>query len=115
MSNAERNADATAPRATRAAVSLAEARSKTGLLSRNPYFCIPVKSACPGLGLVRASALAPVSWSASTTSGDITCSHLGHSVFAIVMAIGPPMVLPCRTPPVKETSSSSSFILAPRP
>ncbi len=31
------------------------------------------------------------------------------------IAIGPPMVIPCRTPPVSSTSSCSNFIRAPRP
>ena len=115
MSSFLRKAAATSPRATRAAVSLADARSKTGLESRKPYFCIPVKSAWPGRGRVSASALAPVSSSSETTSADMTCCHLGHSVFSITIAIGPPIVLPCLTPPVKLALSSSSFIRAPLP
>ena len=106
---------ATRPSATRAAVSRADARSKTGLESRKPYFCIPVKSACPGRGLVSASARAPVSLSCSTGSADITSCHLGHSVFATVMATGPPIESPCLTPPLIETSSCSNCIRAPRP
>ena len=98
--NVLRKADATSPNATLAAVSLADALSRTGRLSKKPYFCMPVKSACPGRGRVSASALAPVSSSLSTGSADITCSHFGHSVLAIVIAIGPPMVKPWRTPPV---------------
>ncbi len=44
---------ATAPAATRAAVSRAEARSSTSRASVKPYFCMPGRSACPGRGLVR--------------------------------------------------------------
>ena len=47
-----RKARATAPSATRAAVSRALARSSTGRASSNPYFCMPVRSAWPGLGRV---------------------------------------------------------------
>ena len=45
----------------------------------------------------------------------MTVSHFGHSVFAIVIATGPPSVRPCLTPPVISTSSCSNFIRAPRP
>ena len=51
----------------------------------------------------------------STGSGDITCSHLGHSVFATLIATGDPMVMPWRTPPRMSTSSCSKLIRAPRP
>src|SRR4051794_40422372 len=40
-----RNADATAPSATRAAVSRADARSRIGRASSQPYFCMPTRSA----------------------------------------------------------------------
>ena len=36
---------ATAPSATRAAVSRAEARSRIGRASSKPYFCMPARSA----------------------------------------------------------------------
>src|SRR5580698_862739 len=107
---------ATSPSATRAAVSRALARSSTGRASSCPYFCMPVRSAWPGRGLVSGAFLA---WSASsaalTGSGDITVSHLGHSVLAIRTATGPPSVTPCRTPPVISAASCSNFIRAPRP
>ena len=45
----------------------------------------------------------------------MTASHLGHSVLAILIATGPPSVLPCRTPAVSSTSSCSNVIRAPRP
>src|SRR6476661_6281951 len=43
-----RNADATAPSATRAAVSRADARSRIGRASVKSYFCMPTRSAGPG-------------------------------------------------------------------
>ena len=45
----------------------------------------------------------------------MTVSHFGHSVFAILIATGPPSVRPCRMPPVSSTSSRSNVIRAPRP
>ena len=107
---------ATSPSATRAAVSRALARSSTGRASAWPNFCIPARSAWPGRGLVSGAFLAwasSVAW--STGSGDMTVSHFGHSVFAILIATGPPSVRPCRTPPVSSTSSRSNVIRAPRP
>lgn len=104
------------PRATRAAVSRALARSRIGRASSSAYFCIPARSAWPGRG--RVSGALRASWassSGSTGSADMTFSHLGHSVLPIMTATGPPMVSPCRTPPRKVTSSFSNFIRAPRP
>ncbi len=43
--NSARNAFDTAPAATRAAVSRAEARSRTSRASPKPYFCMPGRSA----------------------------------------------------------------------
>ncbi|CAM5702931.1 hypothetical protein SALBM135S_00982 [Streptomyces alboniger] len=107
---------ATAPSATRAAVSRAEARSRIGLASSKPYFCMPARSAWPGRGRVSGALRAIVaSSSGSTGSADMTFSHLGHSVLPTMIATGPPMVRPCRTPPRKVTSSFSNFIRAPRP
>src|SRR6204780_307529 len=77
---------------------------------------MPARSAWPGRGLVSGAFLACSASSAALTgSGDITVSHLGHSVLAIRIATGPPSVTPCRTPPVISTSSCSNFIRAPRP
>ena len=114
MPNPRRNELATEPSATRAAVSRALARSRTGRASSKPYFCIPVKSACPGRGRVSFSPRAPSS-GALIGSADMTCCHFGHSLFCTVMATGPPIVNPCLTPPDRETTSFSSFILAPLP
>ena len=111
-----RNAAAMAPRATRAAVSRALARSSTGRASSKPYFCMPARSAWPGRGRVSGALRAwPSSTSGSTGSADMTVVHFGHSVLPICTAIGPPWVRPCRTPPVRVTSSSSKDIRAPRP
>ena len=69
-----------------------------------------------GRGRVSAALRASASSSTgSTGSAAITCSHLGHSVLPISIDTGPPIVRPCRTPPVKRTSSCSNFIRAPRP
>ena len=77
---------------------------------------MPTRSACPGRGRVSGALRArSASTSASTGSADITCSHLGHSVLAISIAIGPPWVSPWRTPPRIVTRSCSNFIRAPRP
>ena len=50
---------ATAPAATRAAVSRALARSSTSRASSKPYFCIPARSAWPGRTWVSGAAVAP--------------------------------------------------------
>src|SRR5215831_7027890 len=77
---------------------------------------MPARSAWPGRGLVSGAFLAwPARSAAGTGSGDITVSHLGHSVLATLIATGPPSVTPCRTPPVISASSCSNFIRAPRP
>ena len=116
MPNAcSRNRAATAPSATRDAVSRALERSSTGLASSNPYLRMPVRSACPGRGLL-SGALRPSrgrSWSSG--SALITSVHFGHSVFAISMATGDPRVSPKRTPVSRRTLSCSNFMRAPRP
>src|SRR5699024_42516 len=83
--------------------------------SSMPYFCIPTKSACPRRGRVSGELRAPVSSSGSTGSAAITFCHLGHSVFPTSMAMGDPMVMPWRIPPMKRTSSCSNDMRAPRP
>ena len=45
----------------------------------------------------------------------MTTSHFGHSEFATSIAMGPPRVCPCRTPPLIETASCSNFMRAPLP
>ena len=107
---------ATAPSATRAAVSRAEARSRIGRASSKSYFCMPTRSACPGRGRVSAALRASASSSASSTgSADITFSHFGHSVLPTRIASGLPSDSPCRIPPMMSTWSCSNFIRAPRP
>ena len=97
---ARRNCCASAPSATREAVSRAEARSSTGRASSKPYFWMPARSACPGRGRVSGALRARLARiSGSTGSADMICSHFGHSVLPISMATGPPSVRPCRTPP----------------
>src|ERR1700722_15542494 len=99
---------ATVPAATRAAVSRAEARSSTSRASASPYLSMPERSAWPGRGWVRTLPGSP-------GAGDISSSHFGHSVLAISMATGEPIVRPCRIPPIRVTSSASNRILGPRP
>src|SRR6266542_3499739 len=96
---------ATVPRATRAAVSRALARSKIGRAS-----------ACPGRGRVSGALRAWLaSTSGSTGSAAMTVSHLGHSELPTRIATGLPSVTPCRTPPTSSTSSCSKLMRAPRP
>ncbi|MEY9850839.1 hypothetical protein ABH923_000517 [Leifsonia sp. EB41] len=110
-----RNERATAPSATRAAVSRALARSRIGRASSKPYFCMPTRSAWPGRGRVRAAPRPPASFSGSTGSGLMTSTHLGHSVLPMRSAIGLPRLRPWRTPPETSSASCSNFIRAPRP
>ena len=111
-----RNAFATVPSATRAAVSRALARSSTGRASSNPNFVMPARSAWPGRGRVSGALRARLSISAgSTGSADMTVSHFGHSVLPIRTAIGPPCVRPCRMPPITSSSSASNAIRGLRP
>ena len=82
---------ATAPSATRAAVSRALARSKIARASSRSYFCMPTKSAWPGRGRVKGALRARSLISSSGTgSADMTFSHFGHSEFPTWIAIGPP-------------------------
>ena len=111
-----RNARATVPSATRAAVSRALARSSTGRASSKPNFVIPARSAWPGRGRVSGALRARLAISSgSTGSAAITVSHFGHSLLPMRIATGPPWVSPCRTPPMTSSSSASNFIRAPRP
>ncbi len=69
---------ATAPSATRAAVSRALARSSTGRASSRSYFCMPARSAWPGRGRVSGALRAsPARTSGSTGSAAMTCFPLG--------------------------------------
>ena len=116
MPSAASTCEATTPSATRVAVSRAEARSSTGRASSKPYFCMPVRSACPGRGRVSGALRARPSRTCGSTGSElITSCHLGHSVLAISMATGPPWVTPWRTPPRMRTRSCSNFMRAPRP
>ena len=70
-----RRALATAPAATRAAVSRAEARSSTLRASAKSYFCMPARSAWPGRGVVSRCAVRP-GWgdiSSATCGGPTRC------------------------------------------
>ena len=119
------SARATAPAATRAAVSRAEARSSTLRTSPNPYFTAPARSAWPALRCVigmaflsPASAIAASSEACSSVSGSIcmTRVQLTQSRFRRSSRIGDPMVRPWRTPPsISARSCSMDVLRAPRP
>ena len=74
---------ASAPAATRAAVSRADARSSTSRASSKPYFCMPARSAWPGRGWVSGFSVAP-------GADDISSAHfpVAHSVLWITIATG---------------------------
>src|SRR4051812_21861854 len=107
--SAARKALATAPPATRAAVSRAEARSNTFRTSEKPNFCTPARSACPGRGRWTSGT------SASTGHGFIRSSQFLKSRLVTCSATGPPRVRPWRTPAVTCAVSFSIFIRPPRP
>ena len=100
----------TAPAATRAAVSRAEARSRTSRASPRSYLREPARSAWPGRG--RASLRRG---SSSRAPGLITSSQLAQSRFSMSSAMGEPSVTPARTPERICASSASIFMRAPRP
>ena len=107
--SARRNALATPPPATRAAVSRALARSRMFRTSVWRYFHTPTRSACPGRGRCTSGT------SASTGHGFIRSSQLAKSRLVTCRAIGPPRVRPWRTPPVTSAASRSIFMRPPRP
>ena len=100
---------ASAPPATRAAVSRADARSSTLRMSVKPNFCAPARSAWPGRGRWTSGT------SASTGHGFIRSSQFLKSRLATWSAMGPPSVRPWRTPAVTCAESFSIFIRPPRP
>src|SRR3954451_19625748 len=106
---ASRKALASAPPATRAAVSRALARSSTLRTSVKPYFWTPARSACPGRGRWTSGT------AASTGHGFIRSRQFSKSRLATERAIGPPSVRPCRTPEVTSAASRSIFMRPPRP
>ena len=107
--SALRNAFASAPPATRAAVSRALARSRMLRTSPVRYFHVPTRSAWPGRGRCTSGT------SASTGHGFIRSSQLAKSLLGIWSATGPPSVRPWRTPAVTSALSLSIFIRPPRP
>ena len=124
MPSAPRNARHTAPAATRAAVSRAEARSSTGRASLKPYFTAPARSAWPGRSRVTgcarrlpsAARMASSSdWAAESGSTCITRVQFSQSRFRTRSRIGEPIVSPCRTPARISARSCSIVCRAPRP
>ncbi len=119
-----RKARATAPAATRAAVSRADARSRTLRTSLKPYFSAPARSAWPGRTRVTGVArLSPPS--ASATSSPASSSDSGATCMTLVQfsqsrlrtrsMTGEPSVTPWRTPPRISARSCSMDWRAPRP
>ena len=98
-----------APIATLIAVSLAEDRSKTFLISSKSYFIIPAKSACPGRGIVTFLC----SFLGLPTA--ILSSQFTQSRFLMIREIGDPSVCSCRTPEKISAKSFSICILFPLP
>ena len=105
---------ATAPAATRAAVSRADARSRMSRASVRRYFSTPTRSAWPGRGrwtLRSSRSPAP----ADGGSGAIAVRQFSQSRFQTSMAMGAPIVSPSRTPARSSARSSSIAIRPPRP
>jgi hypothetical protein len=101
---------ATAPAATREAVSRALARSSTSRRSLWPYLMPPVRSAWPGRAAVSAFLRG-----SPPGSGSMISVQLRQSRFSICMATGAPVVRPARTPPRKRAPSVSITWRRPRP
>jgi hypothetical protein len=124
MPSSRRNARATPPAATRAAVSRADARSRTFRTSSCPYFNAPARSPWPGrtrvTGVERLSppSIAAASSPASASLSGSTCMtrvQFSQSRLAISSWIGDPSVRPCRTPATIWARSCSICWRAPRP
>jgi hypothetical protein len=93
-----RNELASAPAATRAAVSRALDRSATSRASFVPNFMAPARSAWPGRGRVMGF------------RSSVFCTRF--MIWSVTMA---PSEWPLRMPVTISASSFSSFIRAPRP
>ena len=104
-----------APAATRAAVSRALARSRMSRMSSRPYFATPARSACPGRGFVTGARRAPVASGAGSGPVNMVCCQFTQSRFSMIIAIGPPILSPPRTPDTMSALSDSIAIRRPRP
>ena len=122
--SSRRNARATPPTATRAAVSRADERSRTLRTSSKPYLRAPARSAWPGrtavIALARllpSSAIAASSAASSSERGPtcITRVQFAQSRLATSSRIGDPRVNPWRTPERIRAWSCSMAWRAPRP
>ena len=103
------SAIATAPAATRAAVSRALARSRTSRASPRPYLSIPARSAWPGRTRVTGLRVKPAA---------VTCigpRQFSQSRLTITRATGEPRVRPPRTPATISARSCSICWRLPRP
>ena len=112
MPQADNKARATVDRATRMAVSRADARSSTSRTSSRSYLIMPARSAWPGRGTVF---LATVGMSAWTGHTDNASAQRAASAFLSSIAMGAPVVVPKRTPPTISRSSCSSSWRGLRP
>jgi len=124
MPSSRRKARATAPAATRAAVSRADARSSTFRTSLKPYLSAPARSAWPGRTLVTGVArLLPPSAAAASSAASMsergpTCMtrvQFSQSRLRTSSRMGDPSVRPWRTPPRISARSCSMAWRAPRP
>ena len=124
MPSSRRNARATPPAATRAAVSRADARSSTLRTSSWPYLSAPARSPWPGrtrvTGVDRLSPPSAAATSAAASSSDsgstcMTFVQFSQSLLATRSRIGEPSVRPCRTPATISARSCSICWRAPRP
>ena len=107
--SARRKTLASAPAATRAAVSRALARSSTLRTSVWSNLRTPARSAWPGRGRCTSST------SASTGHGLMRSAQFAWSRFSIRSATGLPSVRPWRIPAQTVARSDSIFIRPPRP
>ena len=101
MPNSRRKTRASAPAATRAAVSRALARSSVPRQSVVSHLMLPARSACPGRGRV--------------TGGVLAASSRRLSLLGTSSATGEPSVTPARTPVRTRTTSVSIRWRPPRP
>ena len=104
-----RSLRATAPAATRVAVSRAEDRSSTFRTSVWPYLSAPARSACPGRSRVTGLGAKP------SVEAVISAVQFAWSLFSSTRVTGLPMVNPPRTPLAIRAKSVSIFCRPPRP
>src|SRR5260370_1075867 len=107
--NVPRSLRATAPAATRVAVSRADDRSSTFRTSVWPYLSAPARSAWPGRSRVTGLGAKP------SVDAVISAVQFAWSLFSSTKVTGLPMVNPPRTPLAMRAKSVSIFCRPPRP